>query len=201
MGNKAAGGPIQLEVPIGEASGFQVGAAMSGNSHQQGGCTSGVVPSGVADASDGSVDGERAYPSVEEPGTNAAVEAASRGEDSINYTRNNSQSSSGNRLPGSPPAETPSVAEVVIVGELPIPPASETADGRHGRQADVLPPPPEGASSSLGASPPRAPGASDLQLPPLNNPQPVHGAEDAVPAAARGSPSSSADGRDQKGAQ
>lgn len=212
MGNKAAGGPFQLEIPSGEAPGFHVGA-MSGNAREEG-CAPAAVPgSGAADASDGSGDDERAYASPAE--AEDAVEAddvadapavEARVEDTINFTRNNSQSSiSNNRLPGSPAAE----AVPVPLGDGPAIPGPATADGRPAESV-FPPPPPEvlssaavsaSASASVPASsPPRVPGGNDLQLPPLNDPHPLPGSEESARLAARGSPNS-ADGRDQKGAQ
>lgn len=212
MGNKAGGGPFQLEVPNGEAPGFHLGA-MSGSAREQGGCASADVPAnGAGDASDGSGDDERAYASpaeVEEadeegemeevavaPATTAAEENT---EDTINFTRNNSRNSMGNkRLLGS-------AAEVAAAADGTAPEPEEpilgpvTADGRPAES--VLPPPPLTLpAASASASPPRAPGCNDLQLPPLNDPHPLPGSDEVGRIAARGSPNS-ADGRDQKGAQ
>lgn len=208
MGNKAAGGPFQLEVPNGEAPGFHLGA-MSGSAREQGGCASADVPAnGAGDASDGSGDDERAYASpaevedadeegeMEVAAAPATTTAGENTENTINFTRNNSRNSMGNkRLLGS-------AAEVAAAADGAVPAPEErilgpvTADGRPAES--VLPPPPLTLpAASASASPPRAPGCNDLQLPPLNDPHPLPGSD--APAA-RGSPNS-ADGRDQKGAQ
>lgn len=205
MGNKAAGGPFQLEVPNGEAPGFHLGA-MSGSAREQG-CASAAVPgNGAADASDGSGDDERAYASPAEVDEEGEMEVAApaaaeeNAEDTINFTRNNSRNSMSNkRLLGSPAEVAAAATEAAVpVPEEPIL-GPVTADGR---PAESVPPPPPltlpPASSS--ASPPRAPGCNDLQLPPLNDPHPLPGSDESGRLAARGSPNS-ADGRDQKGAQ
>lgn len=201
MGNKAAGGPFQLEVPNGEAPGFHVGA-MNGNAREEG-CASADAPgNGAADASDGSGDDERAYASPAEAEEEAEAEAApateERAEDSMDYTRNKSQdSTSDDRLPGSLASLAAAAVGAVSTGEELIP-GPAAVDGRAG---SVLPPPPQAAPSEpASASPPRVPVISDLQLPPLNDPHPAPGMEEAARLAARGSPNS-ADGRDQKGAQ
>lgn len=197
MGNKAAGGPFQLEHAEGPV--FHVGAMSGNDSHDEGCASVAVPPSGAAEGSDGSGDDERAYVSpaeVEE--AEAVVVAASeeRAYDAVNFTRNNSQSSMGNnRPPGSP-------AEAIAVGEpMPAPIPTPVAEER---PAEPVPPPPRApampAAAAVSVSPPRAPGGNDLQLPPLNDPNPLPGSEEAARLSARGSPSS-AEGRDQKGAQ
>lgn len=196
MGNKAATGPFQLEQAI-EVPGFHTGA-MSANDARDEACASVVVPqSGDAE---GSGD-ERAYVSREEGSgedADASVDVAPTegGVDGIvNFTRNNSQSSMSNNRP------TPAAAvTAVIVGE---PVLEGTAVAGERRPAEPVPPPPRvglpGSVSATGsASPPRVPGGSNLQLPPLQD-LPLQGSEEAR-LSARGSPSS-ADGRDQKGAQ
>lgn len=205
MGNKAAGGPFQLEVPNGEAPGFHLGA-MSGSAREQG-CASTAVPgNAAADASDGSGDDERAYASPAEVDEEGEMEVAAPAaaeentEDTTNFTRNNSRNSMSNkRLLGSPAgvAAASTGATVPVLGEPILGPV--TADGRPAES--VLPPPPLTLpAASASASPPRAPGCNDLQLPPLNDPHPLPGSDESGRLAARGSPNS-ADGRDQKGAQ
>lgn len=193
MGNKAATGPFQLEQAR-EAPGFNAGT-MSGNDVHEDGCASvALPPSGAVDGED-----ERAYVSPEE-GSGEEAEAAAvvvapseEGvEGVLNFTRNNSQSSmSNNRPPGSPPV----AVTAVTVGD----PVLEVER----RTAEPVPPPPRApfpTSASGSVSPPRAPGGTNLQLPPLQD-LPVPGSEEAQRLAARGSPSS-ADGRDrEKGAQ
>lgn len=192
MGNKAT---VQLELPNGEAS-----ATMNGNGE---GCS--LSASAAATGADAS-DEERAYASpgdVEEEGEGAVASPTmeERVEDAINFTRNNSQSSMGNKLPAAGSGE-----EAAAGPEAPkLDQDDATAnEGVAGVSEAVLPPPPLGPPS--GASPPRAPvlGGNDLQLPPLNDPHPLPGSEEAArltALAARGSPNNSADGRDQKGAQ
>lgn len=219
MGNKAAGGPFQLEVPSGEAPGFQVGA-MNGNVNGEGCATAALPPGGTGEASDGSGDDERAYASPAEVEEGLAAEAGTavaapagpttdeRVEDTINFTRNNSQSSiSNNRLPGSPDAAAMAPSE----GASPLPErpailAPTILDGRPVGRVPSPPPPPAvaavaSASARSSVSPPRVPGGTDLQLPPLNDPNPLSSTEEvATRNTARGSPIN-ADGRDQKGAQ
>lgn len=218
MGNKAAGGPFQLEVPSGEAPRFQVGA-MNGNTHGEGCATADLPPNGAGEASDGSGDDERAYASPAEVEEGLTAEAGSavaapaaptmdeHPEDTINFTRNNSQSSiSNNRLPGSPDAAVIAPSE----GASPLPeraaiPTPTTVDSRLvGRVSSPPPPPAVSAVASTSArpsvSPPRVPGGADLQLPPLNDPNPVPSSEEVARLSSRGSPIN-ADGRDQKGAQ
>lgn len=206
MGNKAAGGPFQLE--NGDlAPGFHVGVMNVSGEREEGCASAAVPPSNAAEAgSDGSGDDERAYASpveAEEEGEDEAiVSVEERVGDSMNFTRNNSQSSmNNNRLPGSPAALLAAAAASTLAVGQPIS-GPVTAEGR---PAEPVPPPaPPGvrasASASVSVSPPRAPGGNDLQLPPLNDPHPPPGSEEAARLGARGSPSS-ADGRDQKGAQ
>lgn len=212
MGNKAAGGPFQLEVPNGEVPGFHVGA-MSGNAREEG-CTSAAIQAtGAADASDGSGDDERAYasPAEAEEEVEAEVEAPvteERNKDTNFSTRYNGQSSwsNNNRLSGSATTTAAVATGAATAGAVaggatsdqPIPGAAVTGI----RSSEQVPPPPsqEPSSAAVSVSPPRAPGGSDLQLPPLNDPHPIPGSEEVARLAARGSPSS-ADGRDQKGAQ
>ena len=219
MGNKAAGGPFQLEVPSGEAPGFQVGA-MEGNARSEGCVVAVQQQGGAGEASDGSGDDERAYASpveVEEElaaeegtRTGAAISVApasdERAEDSMNFTRNNSQSSIGNsRLLESPNARVVALSlRASPLAEGPVMVAPATVDGRPIGRVPPPPPPPMPSSVSApapaSASPPRVPGANELQLPPLNDPHPLPLSEEATRLAVRGSPTS-ADGRDQKGAQ
>lgn len=180
MGNKAAGGPFQLEHA--ESPGFHVGT-MSGNEARDEGCVS-----------EGSGDDERAYVSPAEVDEAEAVVVApsdERADEVVNFTRNNSQSSmNNNRPPGSP-------AEAVAVGE----PVAGPSAAAEQRPAEPIPPPPRPPQSApASVSPPRVPGASELQLPPLNDPHPIPALEDAVRLGSRGSPSN-VDARDQKGAQ
>lgn len=198
MGNKAT---VQLELPNGEAS-----ARMSGNEE---GCAGALSTSAAAAAGVDASDEERAYASpgdgegeVEGEGVVAAPTTEERAEDSINFTRNNSQSSTGNKL------LAVSGGEVTAAGpDAPMPDQVDDAtanDGVAEISEPVLPPPPLAPPSGASASPPRAPGlgGNDLQLPPLNDPHPLPGSEEVARQAARGSPNSSnADGRDQKGAQ
>lgn len=212
MGNKAAGGPFQLEVPNGEAPGFHLGA-MSGSAHEQQGCASAAVPgNGAADASDGSGDDERAYASPAEVDEEGEMEVAApaateeNAEDIINFTRNNSRNSMSNKrllAPAEVMAAAAAAAAAATGAAVPVPEepilGPVTADGRPAES--VLPPPPLTLpAASASASPPRAPGCNDLQLPPLNDPHPLPGSDESGRLAARGSPNS-ADGRDQKGAQ
>lgn len=201
MGNKAA---VQLEVP--EAQVLH-GEAMNVNEE---GCS--ASPRGApAGASDGSGDDERAYASPAEVEEEAeATERVAgpvtgeRAEDAINFTRNNSQTSvSNNRVSGSPPAAAALVGaagEAEGVETTPSDQQAPDAAAENTAAADVvLPPPPLVPTSTLSsASPPRVPVGNDLQLPPLNDPS---GPEEAARLAVRGSPNSSAEGRDQKGAQ
>lgn len=180
MGNKAAGGPFQLEHA--ESPGFHVGT-MSGNEVRDEGC-----------ASEGSGDDERVYVSpaeVDEAEAVAVAPSDEQAEDAVNFTRNNSQSSmSKNRPPGSP------AEGVAAVGE----PVSGPVAATEQRPPEPVPAPPRAPlSASASVSPPRAPGTSDLQLPPLNDPHPPPALEEAR-LDSRGSPNS-VDGRDQKGAQ
>lgn len=200
MGNKAT---VQLELPNGEAS-----ARMSGNEE---GCSAALSTSAAAAGADAS-DEERAYASpgdveegVEGEGVVAASTTEERAEDAINFTRNNSQSSMGNKLPAASGGEVAAAgAEAPTLDQVDDGVANE---GVAGVSEPVLPPPPLAPPSGASASPPRAPGlgGNDLQLPPLNDPHPLPGsAEEAATLtalAARGSPNNSADGRDQKGAQ
>lgn len=199
MGNKAT---AHLELPNGEAS-----TRMSGDEE---GCTAALPTSAAATAvaaaaaaADAS-DEERVYASPGLEGEGAAPVMEERAEDAINFTRNNSQSSMGNRLP-----LAAATGVEVAAAEAPIS-THHHVDGSTvqdevataaANDESVLPPPPLAPTS---ASPPRAlgVGGNDLQLPPLNDPHPLPGSEEAA-RAARGSPnsSSSVDGRDQKGAQ
>ena len=200
MGNKAT---VQLELPNGEAS-----ARMSGNEE---GCSAALSTSAAAAAGADASDEERAYASpadveeeVEGEGVVAASTTEERTEDAVNFTRNNSQSSMGNKLPAARGGEIAAAgAEAPTLDQVDDATASE---GVAGVSEPVLPPPPLAPPSGASASPPRAPGlaGNDLQLPPLNDPHPLPGSEEAArltALAARGSPSNSADGRDQKGAQ
>lgn len=198
MGNKAT---VQLELPNGEAS-----ARMSGNEE---GCSAALSTSAAAGAD--ASDEERAYASpedveeeVEGEGDVAAPTTEERAEDAINFTRNNSQSSMGNKLPAASVGEVaPAGPEAPMLDQVDDATANEEVSGV---SEPVLPPPPLAPPSGASASPPRAPGlgGNDLQLPPLNDPHPLPGSEEAArrtALAARGSPNSSMDGRDQKGAQ
>lgn len=199
MGNKAT---VQLELPNGEAS-----ARMSGNEE---GCSPALSTSAAAAAGADASDEERAYASpedveeeVEGEGVLAASTTEERAEDAVNFTRNNSQSSMGNKLPTARGEVAAAGAEAPMLDQVDDATASE---GVAGASEPVLPPPPLAPPSGASASPPRAPGlgGNDLQLPPLNDPHPLPGSEEAArltALAARGSPSNSADGRDQKGAQ
>lgn len=204
MGNKAATAG-QLEQAR-EAPGFNAGA-MSGNDAHEEGCASvALPPSGVADGDQEAYDVSPEEGSGEEGEAAAAVAVAVAPSEEVvegvvNYTRNNSQSSaSNNRPPGSPPLAVAAVTVSEPVLDLDATSANSTAERR---AAETVPPPPRVqffASASSSVSPPRAPGGSDLQLPPPLQDLPVPGSEE-VRLGARGSPSS-ADGRDrEKGAQ
>lgn len=200
MGNKAT---VQLDLPNGEAS-----ARMSGNEE---GCPAALSTSAAAAAGADASDEERAYASpgdeeegVEGEGVVAASTTEERAEDAINFTRNNSQSSMGNKLPAAGGGEVAAGAEAPTPDQ--VDDAATANEGVAGVSESVLPPPPLAPPSGASASPPRAPGlgGNDLQLPPLNDPHPLPGSEEAgrlTAPPARGSPNNSADGRDQKGAQ
>lgn len=212
MGNKAT---VQLEVPNGE-----VPARMSGNEER---CAAAPALSANAAAAEGAdaSDEERAYGSqgdleeaVERESNVAAPVTEERAEDAMNFARNKSQSSQSNNNRSPSAAAAAVAASAAAAGDAEVataPEAVQVHDGNSTAANDeataasqpVLPPPPLALPSAASASPPRAPGVggNDLQLPPLNDPHPLPGSDEATRLAARGSPSSSADGRDQKGAQ